>query len=103
MLECPDVALHAGFARSVARRPQAIAVEHGERRLTYRELDRMANRVAHRLLRFGVTADTRVAIALERSPEAIAAIIGVLKSGAAYVPLDPCFPAKWTQEVLADT
>ncbi|MGI5230244.1 amino acid adenylation domain-containing protein [Actinoallomurus sp. CA-142502] len=103
MLECSDVALHAGFARSAARRPQAVAVEHGERRLTYRELDRMANRVAHRLLRLGVTADTRVAIALERSPEAIAAIIGVLKSGAAYVPLDPRFPAKWTQEVLADT
>ncbi|WP_378212561.1 amino acid adenylation domain-containing protein, partial [Actinoallomurus acaciae] len=103
MLKRSDVALHAGFARSVARRPQAVAVEYGERRLTYSELDRMANRVANRLLRTGVAADTRVAIALERSPEAIAAIIGVLKSGAAYVPLDPSFPVKWTEKILADT
>ncbi|VVE25316.1 non-ribosomal peptide synthetase [Pandoraea anhela] len=89
----------AAFART---QPEAIAVTDGERSLTYAELEAQANRVAHALLRRGVTGEDRVGIALSRRVELIVAILGVMKAGAAYVPLDPAYPDERLAYVVED-
>jgi len=77
----------------VARTPDAIAVVfNSEHKLTYAELNTRANRLAHQLRRWNVRTDDRVGICAERSLELVVAILGVMKAGAAYVPLDPQFP-----------
>nr|WP_006241247.1 non-ribosomal peptide synthetase [Mycolicibacterium tusciae] len=80
------------FAEHVARIPDATAVSFGGRGLTYRGLDEAANRLAHVLVEQGVGPGQRVALLLERSAEAIVAMLAVLKTGAAYVPIDPAHP-----------
>jgi len=80
-----------------AHKPTAIAVQFGDQQLSYRELDGRANRLAHHLCAQGVGPGDLVGICLERSLEMIVALVGVLKAGAAYVPLDPTYP----QERLA--
>lgn len=87
-----DACVHELFERQVARTPDAVAVVCGERQLSYRQLNERANRVAHRLRRRGVGVEALVGVCLERSPEMIAALLGIWKSGAAYVPLDPSYP-----------
>jgi amino acid adenylation domain-containing protein/thioester reductase-like protein len=79
---------HRQFAQRAAARPSAIALEDGVQRVTYAELDARANRIARRLVRLGARRDERVAVCLPRSAGAIAALLGVWKAGAAYVPLD---------------
>ncbi|HEY5029379.1 MAG TPA: amino acid adenylation domain-containing protein, partial [Candidatus Angelobacter sp.] len=76
----------------VARTPEAIAVEHQGRKLTYRELNERANQLAWRLRELGVGTETRVGLMVERSLEMVVGLLGVLKAGAAYVPLDPDYP-----------
>ena len=76
-----------------ARTPDAVAVEAADGRLTYRELDLAANRLAHRLLAAGLGVEGLVGVCLERSTWLPVALLGVLKAGGAYVPLDPAFPA----------
>nr|MDQ2971247.1 condensation domain-containing protein [Acidobacteriota bacterium] len=88
----PQICIHELFERQVARTPDAPAVEFGSTRLTYRELNRHANEVAHYLRELGATAETRVAICLERSEQMLVGLLGILKSGGAYVPLDPTYP-----------
>lgn len=86
--------LHQLFEAQVERTPEACALidaATGER-LTYRELNSRANQVAHRLRQLGVTGEDRVGICVERSPKLLAGLLGILKAGAAYVPLDPAFP-----------
>lgn len=86
--------LHQLFEAQVERTPDAYALVDaatGEQ-LTYRELNGRANQVAHRLRQLGVTAQDRVGICVERSPKLVAGLLGILKAGAAYVPLDPAFP-----------
>ncbi|HEY4593272.1 MAG TPA: AMP-binding protein, partial [Thermoanaerobaculia bacterium] len=89
--------LHRRFEARVDRAPGAVALtlpgEDGER-LTYAELDARANRIARHLQARGVRPGDRVALLLERSAEMVAAILGVLKAGAAYVPIDPNYPAE---------
>ena len=80
------------FAAQVARAPEAVAISCGGRSWTYRELDEAANRLAHLLAGQGVGPGERVALLLERSAEAIVAILAVLKTGAAYLPIDPALP-----------
>ena len=80
------------FAAQVARTPDAVALVCGERLWSYRELDEAANRLAHLLAAHGVGPGDVVALLLPRSPEAITAIVAVLKTGAAYLPLDPQHP-----------
>ncbi len=98
-----DLCLHQLFEQQAARAPQAIAIRFGERTVRYGELDAWANRLAHLLRQRGIGPDTLVALCLERSPEMIAAILGVLKAGGAYVPLDPASPAERLRSILADT
>jgi amino acid adenylation domain-containing protein len=85
------------FARQVRRGPEALAVIYGERGLTYGELDRQAEELAERLATAGVGLESRVGLCMERSPELIVGMLGILKAGGTYVPLDPEYP----QERLA--
>ena len=95
--------LHEVVAGWAARTPEAVAVEQGERRLTYRELDALASRLAGRLRALGVRPDVPVALLLERSPEVVVAMLAVLRAGGAYVPLDPGHPRDRLGLVLAET
>ncbi|HYD78842.1 MAG TPA: amino acid adenylation domain-containing protein [Paucimonas sp.] len=95
--------VHALFARQAAATPDAIAVVCGEQTLSYRDLNMAANRLAHRLLELGVRPDERVAIFLERGIELVTALLGVLKAGAGYVPLDPAYPADRLAWMLEDS
>ncbi len=90
------------FAAQAARTPEAVAVSSGDDSWTYRELDEAANRLAHLLIDRGVGPGQRVALLLPRSVEAIVAIFAVLKTGAAYVPIDPAVPAARVEFVLDD-
>ncbi|MET0400160.1 MAG: amino acid adenylation domain-containing protein, partial [Longimicrobiaceae bacterium] len=94
--------LHALFAEQAARRPGATALVHGAATVTYAELDRRSDALAHRLAALGVGPDVRVGICMERSPALVAGLLGILKAGGAYVPLDPQFPDERLAFVLAD-
>ncbi|MEO7996797.1 MAG: amino acid adenylation domain-containing protein, partial [Gemmatimonadaceae bacterium] len=87
-----DATIHSLIEAQVRRRPDAIAIEFGDEKLTYREIDRRANHVAWQLVDAGVAPDDRVALCLERAPDLIVCILGVLKAGAAYLPIDPTYP-----------
>ncbi|MCK0173999.1 non-ribosomal peptide synthetase [Mycolicibacterium sp. F2034L] len=90
------------FAVQAARVPEAPALTWGERSWTYRELDEVSNRFAHLLADNGIGPGHRVALLLPRSAEAIVSILSVLKTGAAYVPIDPAAPQARMQLVLDD-
>ncbi|MGY4712885.1 amino acid adenylation domain-containing protein, partial [Mycolicibacterium sp. CBM1] len=90
------------FAAQVARAPEAMALTWGSRSWTYRELDEATNRFAHLLAGRGIGPGQRVAVLLPRSAEAIVSILSVLKTGAAYVPIDPAAPSARMQLVLDD-
>jgi amino acid adenylation domain-containing protein len=98
-----DVCLHHLFERQAARTPDAVALVTDDRATTYAELEAWSNRLAHRLRSHGVGPGTFVPLFLERSPEMIAAILGTLKAGAAFVPLDLATPGERFRLVLADT
>lgn len=82
------------FEHQVKRTPEAVAIVDGPLRLTYRELNRRANRVARYLRILGVGPDTLVGLCTQRSAETIVGLLGVLKAGGAYVPLDPHYPSE---------
>jgi amino acid adenylation domain-containing protein len=90
------------FREQVTRNPQASAVVFEDEKLTYAELDAASDALAHYLIDQGAAIDTPIAIRLDRSLDLIVAIMGVLKSGAAYVPLDPTFPEPRMQQILVD-
>ena len=90
-------------AAQARRTPQAPAVLFGGERLSYAELDARANRLARYLRRRGVGPDTRVGLCLERSLAMTVALLGVLKAGAAYVPLDPAYPRERLALMIEDT
>src|SRR5436309_2393435 len=99
----PNPFIHRRFEQQAAARPDAVAVECAGTRLTYRELNERANRLAHFLRRAGVGPDVPVGICAERSPEVIVAILGILKAGGAYLPLDPEYPRPRLEFLLNDT
>ncbi|NLC71608.1 MAG: amino acid adenylation domain-containing protein, partial [Desulfuromonadaceae bacterium] len=88
-----DQVIHRLFEDQAALRPDAVAVRDQRRDLTYRELNVRANRIAHALREKGVTPDTLVGLSLERSVDLVAAVLGILKAGGGYLPLDPHYPS----------
>jgi amino acid adenylation domain-containing protein len=97
-----EACLHELFAAQAARTPQRIALRHDRGETSYAELDARAGRLAAALRAAGVGPEVRVGLCLERSPEAIVAILGILKAGGAYVPLDPAYPAERLALLVAD-
>jgi len=97
-----DVGLGALFEAVAAARGGATALSAADGDVTYRDLDRRANRIARALARLGVVRGTRVALALERSADLIAATLGVIKAGGAYVPLDARYPAERIAAMVKD-
>ncbi|MFC6065411.1 non-ribosomal peptide synthetase [Streptomyces ochraceiscleroticus] len=97
-----DATLSRLFEEQVRRTPDAVAVEHGETALTYRELNQRANRLARRLVERGVGPERYAAVALPRSVDLVAALLAVVKAGGAYLPVDPEYPAERIAYMLED-
>ncbi|MCI0748621.1 MAG: amino acid adenylation domain-containing protein [Verrucomicrobia subdivision 3 bacterium] len=87
-----DRCVHEMFEEQVERTPDAVAAIFEDEQLTYRELNRRANGISRRLRELGAGPEVRVGICVPRSMEMLAGLLGILKSGAAYVPLDPAYP-----------
>ena len=98
-----DPGVHRLIEAQVARTPEAVAILHGGRSISYGELNERANRLARRLRTLGVGPDVLVALCLERSAEMIVGLLGVLKAGGAYVPLDPSYPEGRLDYMLRDS
>ncbi|MGW5382604.1 amino acid adenylation domain-containing protein [Nocardia sp. NPDC003963] len=98
----PGATLPELFTARVQRDPEAGAVICGETTLTYAALHSRARGLAHRLARAGIGPGDRVAVLLGRTADLVVAVLGILKSGAAYVPIDPAYPADRIRFVLAD-
>jgi amino acid adenylation domain-containing protein len=99
----PDhLGVHEVFESRAARTPQAVAIVCGAVELSYAEVNAAANRLARRLVAAGVGAGSLVAVCLERGPELISTLLAVLKSGAAYVPLDPDYPQQRLEFMITD-
>ena len=94
MIAVPDVSLSALFEQQAARTPTAIALIASDGRLTYAELNDRANQLAYHLRSLGAGPEQIVAVCLDRTQDLIIAILGILKSGAAYLPLDAAYPAE---------
>ena len=89
-----DLCLHQLIEQQAARTPDAIACVFADDHLTYRQLNQRANQVAHTLIGRGINVGDRVGIFVERSLDLMVGLLGIQKSGAAYVPLDPSYPAE---------
>jgi amino acid adenylation domain-containing protein/non-ribosomal peptide synthase protein (TIGR01720 family) len=98
-----DVCIHQLFEAQVEQTPDAVAVVFENQRLTYGELNRKANCLAHYLRALRVGPDTLVGICVERSVEMVVGLLGILKAGGAYVPLDPAYPQPRLGFMLEDT
>ncbi|SAL73620.1 non-ribosomal peptide synthetase [Caballeronia arvi] len=98
----PDHDIAKLVSQQARRKPDAVAVEQGEHRLTYAEIERRSNDLARMLNARGIGADDLVALTLPRTPEIVVAMLGVLKSGAAFLPIDPNYPQARIAAMLAD-
>ena len=98
----PPQCIHELFEQQVQRSPDAVAVVYKQQRLTYAELNRRANQVAHQLRERGVGPEVLVALCVERSPEMVSGLLGILKAGGAYVPIDPDYPQERITFMLRD-
>lgn len=94
--------VHQLFEERAAVTPDAIALTDGERDISYAELDRAANRLAHHLRGIGAGPEVRIGLSMDRSADLVVAVLGVLKSGAAYVPLDPTYPEDRLRHLASD-
>jgi amino acid adenylation domain-containing protein len=94
--------VHEMFERTALARPESVAVECGTRRLTYRELDEQANQLARHLVEIGVNPGELVGLSVSRSCEMLVGLLGIMKAGAAYLPLDPDYPSDRLEFILAD-
>jgi amino acid adenylation domain-containing protein len=99
----PQLRVHQLIEAQAARTPDRVAVVCGDRQLTYAELNRKADALAARLRRLGVGPDTLVGLAAEPSEAMVAALVGILKAGGGYLPLDPGYPAERLAFMLADS
>ena len=100
--EYPDVCVHELFEQQVARDPDAIAVVFDEQQLSYGELNRRANHLAHYLRKQGVEREVLVGVCLERGLEMVVGLLGIWKGGGAYVPLDPTYPQERLSFMVRD-
>ncbi|HVQ39886.1 MAG TPA: amino acid adenylation domain-containing protein, partial [Pyrinomonadaceae bacterium] len=94
--------IHQQFAAQAERRPEAIAIVFGEQRLSYGELNRRANQLAHHLRTLGVGTESLVGLCVERNVELVIGVLAILKAGGAYLPLDPEYPAARLGFMLED-
>src|SRR4029077_12514349 len=94
--------LHDLFAAQAARTPDAVAVVYEDRCLSYGELDRRSNQLAHHLRALGVDPEVVVGLCVERSLEMVIGLLGILKAGGAYLPLDPSYPPERLAYMVAD-
>lgn len=97
-----DRCVHQLFEEQVVRTPDAVAVVFENEQLTYSELNKKANQLAHHLKELGVGPETLVGICVERSIEMMVGLLGILKAGGAYVPLDPSYPGERLTFMLED-
>ncbi|HEY0189504.1 MAG TPA: amino acid adenylation domain-containing protein [Kofleriaceae bacterium] len=95
-----DACVFELFEDWAARTPDAIAIEHAGRRVSYRELDARANQLAHALRARGVGPDSLVGLCVERSPELVIGLFAIAKAGGAYVPIDPGYPADRIRHIV---
>ncbi|WP_310424077.1 non-ribosomal peptide synthetase [Chamaesiphon sp. VAR_48_metabat_135_sub] len=100
--DAPITCIDRLFAAQVAKTPDAVAVIAGDCQLTYRELDRRTNQLAHYLQNLGVKPESLVGICVDRSIETIVGLLGIIKAGGAYVPIDPNYPAERLEFIFAD-
>jgi amino acid adenylation domain-containing protein len=98
-----DECLHHLFERQAQVSPDALALKCGQVWLSYQELNRRANQLAHYLIALGIGPEVRVAICMDRSSEMMIALLAVLKSGGAYVPLDPGYPSERLAFMIEDS
>lgn len=96
------VCIHELFEHQAACKPDAVAAADDKESISYRELDRRANQIAHALIRTGAGPEQRAVICMNKSLRALAGVLGILKSGAAFVPLDPRAPQARVHEILAE-
>jgi non-ribosomal peptide synthetase component F len=97
-----DKCMHELFEQRVSETPNAIAVVCGSQQLTYHEVNRKANQLANYLRKLGAGPDSLIGVCMYRSLEMIIGILGTLKAGAAYVPLDPAYPQKRLASMMED-
>jgi amino acid adenylation domain-containing protein len=102
-VEYPQVFVHEDFERQAAQTPHCVAVEHDGQYLTYAELNRRANQLAHYLKKLGVGPETLVGICMERSFDMVVGLMAILKAGGAYVPLDPSYPRERLRYMVEDS
>jgi amino acid adenylation domain-containing protein len=99
----PPACVHEVFEITAAGAPESLAARFEGASIDYRTLNARANQIAHRLIGLGVGSDERVLLCVERSVEMLAALLGILKAGAAYVPLDPGYPMERLAFMMADS
>jgi non-ribosomal peptide synthetase component F len=97
-----DKCIHHLFEEQVERTPDAVALEFEDRQITYKDLNRRANRLAHYLIGLGIGPEKLVGICIERSIEMVVGLLGILKACGAYVPLDPTYPDERLRFMLED-
>jgi amino acid adenylation domain-containing protein len=98
-----DTCIHELFEKQVERTPAAVALVCRNRRITYADLNARANQVAHALRQRGVEPGGLVGICVERSIEAVTGLLGILKAGSAYVPMDPAYPSERLSFMVEDS
>jgi amino acid adenylation domain-containing protein len=98
-----DQCIHQLFEDQAGRTPEQVAIIFGSDRLNYRELNQRANQLAHKLKSLGVGRESLVGVFLERSTNMVVALLGILKAGGAWVPLDPSYPKDWLEFILQDS
>uniref|UniRef100_UPI000B331F2B AMP-binding protein n=1 Tax=Crocosphaera watsonii TaxID=263511 RepID=UPI000B331F2B len=102
-VEYSSLCVHQLFEVQVEKTPLAVAVEFEDQKLTYHELNRKANQLAHYLRSLGVKPEVLVGICVERSLEMVIGLLAILKAGGAYLPLDPNYPQERIQFILEET
>lgn len=98
-----DQCIHEIFSAQAQQRPSAVAIQFEDQRVTYAELERRSNQLAHHLRKFGVGPNIYVTVLMGRSVELIVSLLGILKAGGAYAPLDPSYPATRLVYMMEDT